>query len=83
MSGASKSRRLHVVGIVISLLTRVLTGEEDAPIKHDDAFQDYVEEITENALAVVVEVVAIWFMWTQVQRLWNHLEAGGGDEVDW
>ncbi|EER00799.1 hypothetical protein Pmar_PMAR002866 [Perkinsus marinus ATCC 50983] len=61
---------LSNMGIVISLLTRVLTGEEDAPIEPDDAFQAYIEEITENALAVV-------------QRLWNHLEAGGGDEVDW
>ncbi|KAF4754137.1 hypothetical protein FOZ63_032803, partial [Perkinsus olseni] len=68
---------LSNLGIVLTLLTRVLAGDEDSPIKRDDS-QDYVDEIVENALAVV-------------QKLWDNLEGQSDSEnadddkdaIDW
>ncbi|KAF4675353.1 hypothetical protein FOL46_001985 [Perkinsus olseni] len=52
--------------IVLTLLTRVLAGDDDSPIKRDDS-QDCVGEIVENALAVV-------------QKLWDNLEGQSDSE---
>ncbi|KAF4698739.1 hypothetical protein FOZ62_030866 [Perkinsus olseni] len=67
---------LSNLGIVLTLLTRVLAGDEGSPIKRDDS-QDYVDEIVENALAV--------------QELWDNLERQSDSEnadddkdaIDW
>ncbi|KAF4692781.1 hypothetical protein FOZ62_014844, partial [Perkinsus olseni] len=82
---------LSNLGIVLTLLTRVLAGDEDSPIKRDDS-QDYVDEIVENALAVVLVISVLRSrLRVPVQKLWDNLEGQSDSEnadddkdaIDW
>ncbi|KAF4712681.1 hypothetical protein FOZ62_022965, partial [Perkinsus olseni] len=68
---------LSNLGIVLTLLTRVLAGDEDSPIERDDS-QDYVDKIVENALAVVQE------LWDNLERQsYSENADDDKDAIDW